>query len=451
MAVTAATMIQQLLRKRGLGLYLPNADVDSIAAGALVSVKWLRNARHGATNTVSNTNIVIWRPQAATAADYIRYAGDLTASTGSLAPDANWADTDKSNEDFYLLKHGIHPQWIIDAAQLALGKNYFPNLEPLSIKPVGTTVADSGFQSTALTSYVESDADGGAATTFSKVTTANSENVFRGIGSGRVQNAATGGYIRQRFAVTEGQQVVVHALSRLDSGTNAELVLWDVSNDVAIGTTVEHDQERWQFMRRVETIPTDCKILEVRLQGEGTTADVYWNGIFVMPQNDRRVIIDTKWESPWEVLDLVYADLRGGSVGNGIFDAFAAELKPIPQDYYRFDMERPGANPYAITFFDGIEAYINKPIYIQGRRAYSDLTTLALSDITTSVAIDLDLWEAQTCVELLGMSDVRRMIPESDRILSEALSDRNAAASQFTVQGPAKRTTYRAFGGRVSN
>lgn len=448
---TVATMLQQLLRKRGIGLFLANADIDSIAAGSITSVKWLRNARHGATNTVSNLNIVIWRPAAATAADYVRYASDLTASTGALTPDANWADTTLGTEDFYLLKYGIHPQWLIDAANLALGKNYFANLEPLSIKPSGTVLADAGFQSPATTSYVESDTEGGPATTFSKVTTANSENVFRGIGSGRVLNAATGGYVRQRFNVTAGETVVVHAISRLDAGTNAELVIWDVTNSAQIGTTVEHAQEAWQFMRTSFIVPATCKIIEVRLQGEGTTADVYWNGIFVMPQNARRVILDTKWESAYRIPALVYADLRGVSVGGGIYDAFSAELTEIPEHVYSFDMERPGANPYALTFHDGIEQYIDKPIYISGRRAYSDLHTLALSDITTNVGIDLDLWEAETSIQLLSMSDVRRSVPESDRMLAEAIRDRDHAASQFVIQGPARRTAPKLYGGRIGN
>ena len=44
-------------------------------------------------------------------------------------------------------------------------------------------------QNSATTHWTESDADGGAATTFTKISTTNSENVFRGLRSGRVLNA----------------------------------------------------------------------------------------------------------------------------------------------------------------------------------------------------------------------------------------------------------------------
>lgn len=266
--ITGATVLQRVIETAGLGDVATASEIDDLAANYIQSYIWFRNKTAG-SNRLLSEGAIIFRPDAANASDYIRYVAEAgqDGETGKITPDVAWTDVTKTSETFYFLKNEVHPLWLIQAMNRAMGKCYFENTEPLSAKPAGAVLADAGFQSTATSSYVESDADAGAATTFSKITTANSENAFQGLGSGRVLNAATGGYIRQRFNVTEQELVVVHALSRLASGTNAQLVLQDVTGAVAIGTTVAHDQGAWQWMRRGETIPADCKVMEVRWQG----------------------------------------------------------------------------------------------------------------------------------------------------------------------------------------
>lgn len=436
--ITGEQILAAVIQRSRIGQVIPSAQIGSLAAGSVTSVLRLRNGLDG-PNTYRDLGGGIYRPGNATgAADYFRACGTLTPSTGVLAVDANWADTTLGSETLYLLYYRVHPQDLLDALEAALRETYFENMEPLSMKPSGTTAIDSGFQSTATTAYVESDADGGAATTFSKVTTANSENVFYGIGAGRVLNAAAGGYIRQRFNVTEQEQYIVHALSRLDAGTNAELVLRDSSNSAFIGTTVEHDQEAYQWMRRVETIPTDCKILEVRLQGEGETDDVYWNGLCVLSPNHPYVVLDTKWDSRTE-LKLMYADLGSAGPTNGTYPAASARLREIPSDDYAFRMERPGANPYAVQFHhDSQKHWFKYPIYIQGRRAYSDLTTftLALSETTSA---DLDTIEARMRVEMFNPSGTCRHVPDREALYAAAQDDLALASAGHRIEGPQER------------
>lgn len=439
---TLATMVQQLIRKRGLGFTILNADIGALAAGSFTSVLWARNG-NAATNDFRSQGYVVWRPASASPpADTVRYAADLAKDTGVVSVDVNWADTTLGSEDIYMLRK-IHPRYIIDAAMLALGKAYFPNVEPLSLKPVGTTLADAGFQSVATTSYIT------ITSTFTKHTTANSSHVLRGIASGKVVNSGANGGIYQQYEISEDDQVVVHVASKLDTGTAAVLSLFDATGGVTIGANVTHSEKRWQYMRRVETNPG--KLLDVRLLGSGASDETYWNAIHVMPQSTRRMFLDTKWDTAWKMPAIVYADLRQ-STGDGVYDAFASDLTEVPAECYSFDMERPGANPYAVQFHLGIEKYLDKPLFIQGRRAYSDITTsLSISDLTTSVSIDLDLWEAQTAVELLSMDDVAKVVPDAGQRLAKALEDRNEAARQGMIDGPAKRTTNTASFGRVGN
>lgn len=436
---TGADIFKQVIVRGGLGYHLSAADVDDLTSTTITSGLWFRNTNWG-TNHLMNLEVIIFRPDASSSVEYIRYAGELTPSTGAITLDTPYAtDTTKTSETFYVLFNGVHPQWIVDAMNRALDKTYFENSEPLSAKPSGTTQADAGFQSTATSSYTESDADGGAATTFTKITTANSENVYTGIGSGRVLNAAAGGYIRQRFNVTPGEQISWWTLSRLDSGTNAEAVLRDISNGAFIGTTVEHAQEAWQWMQRLETVPSGCKILETRHQGEGTTDDVYWNASVVLFPERARYILDTKWDSANKVPALVSLQPNGTSVGSNVWAADAFHPVEIPPSDYDFQIERPGANPYALVFHNGSQRHwCQWPVIIQGRRSYSDLTTFSLA-LTETSGIDVDLADAATRVELFRDQRVSQRVTEAETRLADSYGDFLSISRQFETEGPAQR------------
>lgn len=433
--VTGLQVVEHLIQNRGIGEVLENAQIGAIGATSLTSVYYYRNANWG-TNHLRGLGAGLWRPGNATGiADDWRPCGDLNSSTGAVTVDT-WADTTLGTEDVYQLNFGIHPQMVIDAMNKALRAVYFNTSEPLSTKPTGTTLADAGFQLSVTTHWTESDADGGPATTFSKVSTSDSENVYPGrIRGGRVLNAAAGGYIRQRYAVTEGERVISFALTRLDAGTNFEHVLQDVSNSAAVGTTVEHDQEQWQFTRREETVPANCKIMEVRLQGEGTTDDFYVAGHWFYRTQNRRVILDTTWDTEYKMPSLAYVQFGGRSAGANVFDGLSAHLVEIPASDYSFEFTRPGANPYAIQFHTS--RWFDYPIYIQGRRAHSDVDGPFTRALTETTSCDLDLFEAAVAVELF--SDPRVKMPDREAHLLRAQHDFAELGKQFRVEGPAQR------------
>lgn len=435
--MSAATLIQRVLRASGLGLYLPNADVGAVAASALTCVKFFRRGSYG-DGEFRDKRTMIWRPGAATAADYYRSAALLTPSTGVLAPDAAWADITLGTEDFYLVYYDVHPQLLVDAANRMLRNLYFPNAEPLSAKPSGTTVGDSGFQSTVTTAYTESDADAGPATTFSKITTADSDNVWGGsIASGRILNAAANGYIRQRFNVTRGEQVFVWVLVRADVGT-ASLTLWDVTNNVEIGTAVTTTEEQWQYMWRTVNVPSTCEVMEIRLQGVGATDDIYWGGKGVYRTQNRRIQLDSTWDTGFK-LGLMYGQLHGSGNTNGVVDAHSIDFTEIPRgdDTWVPDMTPPGANPRWIQFHTS--RFFNGPIWIEGRRAHADVDGPFTEVLTQTTSLDLDLAEAATRIELFEDGEVKRKVPDAVALRRAAYTDFKDKAPQFIAEGPAKR------------
>jgi hypothetical protein len=445
---TGLLIVQHAVERGGLGLYLPNADIGSIAAGSVTSVKWLRDGNF-ATNTFRSMGAHIWRPSNATGvADDWRSASDLTASTGALSIDANWADTTLTSEDFIILFHNNHYDYLIAAMNRALRRAYYQTQEPLSKKPSGAVLADAGFQKSATTQWTESDADAGAATTFSKVATQNSENVFANMTrSGRVLNSADLGYIRQRYSVSSQSQLNAFSLTRLDAGTNAQLVLWDVTNDAEIGTLVEHSQEAWQFMRRLgESVPATCKIVEIRHRGEGASADFYINGSWIYETQGRRIILDTEWDTSFKAPKLMYTEMGGQSVSSNVFDGQSMRLRPVPADDYSATWNRTAANPGSIQFHT--DEWFKYPLWIDGRRAHSDVDGPFTRVLTETTSADLDLIVWLTLEELF--SDTRVKHPEKQSMLGLAISRVASLTLQFPFESPA-RTNTPASWGRVHN
>ena len=417
-----------------MGLVLLNANIDSIAAGSVTSLLLLANAQHN-SGTWRGWNAGIYRPGAATGADRWRTVGDLTAATGILANSSNWTDVTLGTENFYLLKYDLHPLDFLDTLTQVMGLLYFPNSEPLSAKPNGTTIGNHGFQSTVLTMYTESDADAGPATTFTNVTTADSDNVWGGsIGSGRVLNAAANGYIRQRFNVTRGEQVFVWALARADVGT-ASLTLWDVTNSVEIGTAITTTEEQWQYLWRLENVPSGCEVMELRLQGVGATDDIYWGAKSVMRTQNRRIQLDSTWDRTFKIR-LMYGRFHGSGNSNGAIDAHSLDLTEIPPNEYDFDMQPPGSNPRWVQFHT--TRWFQYPIWIQGRRAYSDLTTFTLA-LSETTACDLDLVESCTRWLLFRPGGRASHVPNAPTLAQRAKDDFEKASAQFVDETPARR------------
>lgn len=432
----------RVFAKGALGIHIPNGDIGSISASTLVSVRWLRNTAWDSLY-FKTRNAIIYRPESASLpADEIRYAGALTSSTGTLAPSENWADSTLGTEDFFIFDNAVHPQYVLDALSRALEKAYFQNIEPLSTKPSvpSAVVADAGFQSTATTSYTA------VSTTFTKHTTANSRSVFQGMASGSVANSGANGHIYQRFDVNPGETMYVHAISRLDSGTAATLVMQDVTNTAAIGSTLSHTLGAFQYMRRQETVPEDCSLVEVRLGGSGTSDQTYWGGFCFYVASNLRIHLDTKWDTQFKATKLVAARMGGQNQGNDIWPAHAGDYIEIPDDDYDFLFERPGPNPYAIQFHT--DRWFQYPIFIQGRRAQSDITgTLTSASWATDVAVDLDLWDALARVELFSDSRVQQKIPDWQNRLAQAERDLRRATPQFVMEGPAAASPGYVFRG----
>lgn len=434
--VTGLTIAEHAVERGGLGLFIKNADIGSIAAGNVVSVKYLRDGNY-ANNTFRSSGVHLWRPSNATGvADDWRSAGDLTFSTGTLANDANWADTTLGTEDIILLFHHNHYDWLIAAMNRALRRAYFQSEEPFS------WALDAGFQGSGTSDWTASSS------TLTKISTANSLNVFAPyIRSGRSANSGANGYLTQEFATARGAEWFTGVLARVDVGT-FELVWRDVTNSADLGTAITTTEETWVYVERRESVTSGASGTETvgfRLQGDGASDDIYFNAAWFYPTAAHTYRIPTTWDSQFKTPALVYLTFSK-QLAEGVYDAHSMQKHPVPPDAYKFLRTRPGANPYAIQWIDN--SYLRYPIVIEGRRAHSDVDGPFTRVLTETTSADLDLMVWLTLEEFFLDARVRH--PEKQSMLALAQDRVKGLSPQFPFESPARVTTPSGWG-RVYN
>src|SRR3990167_5211385 len=139
MAVT--TTLQTILRRtiRGLDICWVGMLADettaatAVVAGSVTVPSLFHNTNYGPA-FLSSQNVAIWRLGAASVADYERYAGALTNTTGLVVhTGANYADTTLGTEVFYFVKYGPRIADFIAALNRTMQKIYFPTRIALSL------------------------------------------------------------------------------------------------------------------------------------------------------------------------------------------------------------------------------------------------------------------------------------------------------------------------------
>lgn len=445
---TLLQLLPHFLKRYPVGQTMTASQISSITGTTVVSPYYLSNLQWE-VNRFRVRGAGIWWPANTTGlADDWRPIGDLQVSTGTITIPTR-TDTTKGSGDQFIIEFGLHPEWFIENANSALRDGYFQNEDWLSL------ASSAGFQSSALTTdWVESDADLGPATTLSRITTADSFNVFPGfISSGRMLNAAANAYIRQRFVVTRGEQIAVWWLVRADVGT-AELGLYDVTNSAELGTQVTTNEENWQVLKRLESVTSGdsgTETLEVRLRGDGASDDLYMNGLIIYATKRRIVPLTTTWDSEFSTPQLSYVTFNNSTASN-VWDAFSLVKYPIPSSEYRWLRSRPAANPYAVEFLRSDWAH--DPILIHGRRAHSDVDGPFTRAGTETTSMDRDLfcalWAKRMFNDPRVLMEMRKYedAPSASDLLSQAKRDADEFSAQDPVELPKR---VHVWGGSLSN
>ena len=427
MSTTVAAVVNAILKDFGCGFEITNGFLTAFATGSITAPNFFQNTDLG-TNHYRNQQATIFRPTAASAADYERVAGDLTNSSGLLAhTGANYADTTIGTETVEIWLGGIRPMVeVLDCINKALRKRlFFPTTLPI------TLFDDGDMSASGTTSYT-----GSTGTTLSKSLTAR--RIVLGQRALRVQNDSANDYAQSStIAVRVGDLVYIWAIASVDVGGDAVLIPYDVTNSANIDTTAQHSEESPQFMWYKDNVPATCKELAVRLNGEGATDDIYWNVLGGYRVRDRRIDLQSLFDRGFEVAALSYGRFRNGHPSNpNVADAASLEITEIPQHDYALHFSPPEAHPRLVQFHT--DQWFNYPLFVQGRRPYADVDG-TLTTPAGSISADLDLIVAAAELEFLETPAYRKKLTDGDELYERMRARLIKIAGDTKTDGPARR------------
>lgn len=382
---TLTTLRQRLLRELDLGWLITNADFDAAAAGSITSANMLRNSNTSA-GYYKGQKVLIFRPGAASAADYIRYAGVLTRTTGLLAhTGANYADVTVGTEGVELWKHGIRPtRELIDSLNRALEFEFLTTHVALShLSPFDGDMALS----------TDSDwTDVGTPVTSAKATTP-AEVIPYGSRAYRIANdAADEGTRSTGIRIEQDGLVNMFSIVAAEVGT-ASIQAYDSTNSAVYGTATTHAERRPQLMViRQPDVPDTCKLTALNITNSSASGDNYINAAAIYDLKNLVCRFPATITEGFMAPKIWQARPTEQS-GDNTYDAGSFDPIPLTQGTDYFPVFAQGdAQPYKVRFANPLPSTgghpYEWPLFVEARRPGSDLTTFSETEsATTNVAI----------------------------------------------------------------
>lgn len=359
----------------GICQVIPNGFVSSIAAGSVTAPGYLQNSRWGVSE-FSSKKVVIHRPASATSADYIRYSGDLTATSGLLAQTgANYADTIVGSETVELWRFGVRPDVdVLNAINRAMEFIFYDSFVALS------HLSAAGLDGDMAVSTDTAWTDVGTPTTSAKSTTAR-RTPFGMRSYHLVGDAVNEGTRSATLGVTQGKNINAFTIISADTGT-VSFQPYDITNSATFGTAVTHSEEEPQLMAfQNQAVPATCKEFAIRMLGTTNPSDFYVDMAWAYKMENRRIdlpsYVTERFNTPY-----IFQGVPQMNTGTGTWDAQSLDLKPLKSpDDYTLLANQPDANTNAVFFKN--TSYFDWPLFVQARIPYSILTTFALeADVT---------------------------------------------------------------------
>lgn len=379
---TLTTIRQRALRELDLGLLIPNGKVDSLATTSVTSADVMRNTRW-TTAHFSQKNTAIYRPGSATAADNIRFAGDLNSSTGALThTGANYSDTTLGTEAVELWFDEVRPDLeILDAINRALEFVHFSTFIPISHG------GDLDYDMSASTDTNWTDV--GSPTTSAKATTAR--RTPYGLRSYHfVADAVGEGTRSATLGMGSSRSVKAFTIVSVDAG-GASFQLYDVTNAgttsllAAVSTTQE---EPVMLVQEWQTVPSTTQEIAGQVISTVNPSTFYINGMWIYKQDNYRVNLPSFVNEGFKAPSIFQGRPRIAT-NNHVWDAQSLEMVELKENLdYRFLYDHHNdANPYAIQVA-GPEFY-DYPLFVEARLPYSHQGTLSAESDTTNCPIHL--------------------------------------------------------------
>jgi hypothetical protein len=435
---TLTAIRQRALRELDLGLVIPNAKFDSAASTSITSADVMRNSRWSLAH-FSQRETVIFRPGSATAADNVRYAGNLTNTTGALAhTGANYSDTTVTSEIPELWYDGVRPDLeVLDAINRALEFVHFSTFIPISHG------GDLDYDMSASTDTNWTDVL--TPTTSAKATTAR--RTPYGLRSyNLINNAANEGTQSATLPIVPARSVKGFAIASCNVGT-ASFRFYDVTNSASTGweAAVTHSEENPMLMvQEWQAAPSTCREMAAQLLGTTDTSDIFWNGLWVYRQDNMRVNLPSFINEGFKAPSIFQGRPRF-SVASHVYDAQSLDMIELHEnkDYQFLYDHHPDANPYAIMV-NGPEAY-DWPLFVEARLPYSHMGTLSAEADTTTCPLHL----LMPMVKIRLLNDVYLPRNPSNPVWLAKLAEANLEWQSVNHARPIKSVAKRPYYGGI--
>jgi len=371
---------QEVGKRLGLVLVVPTAYVDAFAASSFTSSNYLRDANYG-TGSFAELEALMFRPLAATAADYIRPAGDLTITTGLLAhTGANWSASKETNGFVELWFHRVRPDIdFIDCLNRVMKMQMIKTMHDLS----HGSELDYGME---LASTDTNWTDVGTLTTSAKGSIAR-RTPYGKYSYELLNNAvANSGTRSATLGIGTSRSASAFAIASVDVGT-ASFQPYNVTGATTTGMpdAVTHSEEAPQLMCIPSfTVPSTCKEIALNLLGTTTTSRVYWNKTWLFKHDELFMRFPSYISERFKAATILQGVPQHSTASN-VYDALSLEMVPLTENKdYWLHFNHNDANPYGVRFADN--SYYHWPLFVEVQRPASDYTTFAADETATTVA-----------------------------------------------------------------
>ncbi len=370
---TALTVLREELGQQlGMMKLIPNGSFTAAAAGSITSTDVLRDSNLGGGQY---KGWIIFRPGAATAADFVRYAGLLTNTTGLLAhTGANYADTTVGSEVVELWRPGARPDLeLLASLNRCLEFEFVTTM--LALSHISTLDGDMALSTDATWTDV------GTPTTSAKSTTVNF-TVYGPRSYQLVGDAVNEGTRSPTARVTQGRTVSMFTIGSANTGP-ASFQPYDSTNSAVFGTAVVHSEANPMLMvQQNVTVPATCKVVQANMLGTAAVSDIRWNQAWIYALDNLIVRLPTGVTEGFMAPRILQARPTM-PIGTGTYDANSLDMVPLTEgvDYWLM-INHADAEPYKVRFAQvlpttGGHPY-EWPLFVEARIPQSNLVTLAL-------------------------------------------------------------------------
>ncbi len=345
------------------------ATADSVTTTTIVDLSEFGHTRFGGD---SWADMYMYRPER-TGNDPVKIATTVNVTTGALSHGgsnySNTADTE------YEICGPLHPDDLNACIIRAQRHSRFNTHLPL------TVFTDADMETSGVGSWTGTNA------TPTKSTTA--ADVFSGTQALNIALSGASGYVQSvTFRTHPSTHIYTSCIGRADVGT-LSLVLYDITNSATFGTAVSYSGEEYGHLWRVDTTPSTCEEMAVRLVGTGASDDL--DVACVMGpyrQGLRRIELPSYIDEFWKLQKLRPARYDFTVPGaTQVHDAYSREWEgdEYQPEFFETEQFHREANPYQLLLRERLR---DQDYWLECQRPWYDVDPLATEAATTTAPLE---------------------------------------------------------------